>query len=64
VLAIGFALESRAQTPVHHLFSLAALLVVLKVPGAMGSAEKIAHKLESTLHSGLTHAEHAVVRAV
>jgi hypothetical protein len=64
VLAIGFALEGRAQTPVHHLFSLAALLVVLKVPGAMGSAEKIAHKLESTLHTSLTHAEHAVVRAV
>jgi hypothetical protein len=64
VLAIGFALESRAQTPVHHLFSLAALLVVLKVPGAMGSAEKIAHKLETTLHSGFTHAEHALVRAV
>jgi len=64
VLAIGFALESRAQTPVHHLFSLAALLVVLKVPGAMGSAEKIAHKLESTLHSSLTHAEHAVLRAI
>lgn len=63
VLAIGFALEGRAQTPVHHLFSLAALLVVLKVPGAMGSAEKIAHKLESTLHSSLTHAEHAIVRA-
>jgi hypothetical protein len=64
VLAIGFALESRAQTPVHHLFSLAALLVVLKVPGAMGSAEKIAHKLESTFHSGVTHAEHAVIRAL
>jgi hypothetical protein len=64
VLAIGFALESRARTPVHHLFALAALLVVFKVPGAMGSAEKIAHKLESTLHSGFTHAEHAVIRAI
>jgi hypothetical protein len=66
VLAIGFALESAgdSRTPVRHLFSLAALLVVFKVPGAMGSAEKIAHKLESTLHSGFTHAEHAVVRAI
>jgi hypothetical protein len=68
VLAIGFALESAGgtlgATPVRHLFALAALLVVFKVPGAMGSAEKIAHKLESTLHSGLTHAEHAVVRAI
>lgn len=64
VLAIGFALENTGATPVRHLFALAALLVVFKVPGAMGSAEKIAHKLESTLHSGFTHAEHAVVRAI
>lgn len=63
VLAIGFALESTGHTPVRHLFALASLLVVFKVPGAMGSAEKVAHKLESLLHSGLTHAEHAVVRA-
>jgi hypothetical protein len=64
VLAIGFALESAGHTPVRHLFALASLLVVFKVPGAMGSAEKVAHKLESLLHSGFTHAEHAVVRAI
>jgi hypothetical protein len=64
VLAIGFALESTGTTPVRHVFALAALLVVFKVPGAMGSAEKIAHKLESSLHSGFTHAEHAIVRAI
>jgi len=34
------------------------------VPGAMGSAEKVAHKLESMLSSNLTHAEHSVVRAL
>ena len=64
VLAIGFALESTGQTPVRHLFALASLLVVFKVPGAMSSAEKIAHKLESMLHSGVTHAEHAIVKAI
>jgi hypothetical protein len=64
VLAIGFALERTGTTPVRHLFALAALLIVFKVPGAMGSAEKIAHRLEETLHTGLGHAEHAVVRAV
>jgi len=64
VLAIGFALEKTGATPVRHLFALAALLIVFKVPGAMGSAEKIAHKLESTLHSSLTHAEHTVLRAI
>lgn len=64
VLAIGFALEAHATTPVHHLFALASLFVVFKVPGAMGSAEKVAHKLETSVHSGLHHLEHAVVRAV
>jgi hypothetical protein len=64
VLAIGFALENGGRTPVHHLFALASLLVVFKVPGAMGSAEKVAHKLESILHSSFAHAEHAVVKAI
>ena len=64
VLAIGFALESGGHTPVRHLFALASLLVVFKVPGAMGGAEKAAHKLESMVHSSLTHVEHAIVRAV
>jgi TrbL/VirB6 plasmid conjugal transfer protein len=64
VLAIGFALESNPRTPVQHLFALASLLVVFKVPGAMGSAEKVAHKLGSTIDKGLHHAEHLVVRAI
>jgi hypothetical protein len=64
VLTIGFALDSTGHLPVRHLFALGALLVVFKVPGAMGNAEKVAHKLESTFHSAATHVERAVVRAV
>jgi hypothetical protein len=64
VLAIGFALENRGATPVHHLFALAALLVMFKVPGAMGGTEKAAHKMESTLKSGFHAIEHAVAHAV
>ncbi len=60
VLAIGFALERDGYTPVHHLFALAALLVVFKVPGAMGGAEKVAHKLESAFKMGFKAVEHAV----
>lgn len=63
VLAVGFALENGGHTPVHHLFALATLLIVFKVPGALGSAEKVAHKLESALHSGLTGLEHVVVHS-
>jgi hypothetical protein len=63
VLSIGFALERNGYTPVHHLFALASLLVVFKVPGAMGGAEKVAHKLESALKSGFKAVEHAVARA-
>jgi hypothetical protein len=63
VLAIGFALETDGYTPVHHLFALAALLVVFKVPGAMGGAEKAAHKLESAFKTGFKAVEHAVAHA-
>jgi hypothetical protein len=63
VLAIGFALENGGRTPVHHLFALAALLIVFKVPGALGGTEKVAHKLQSTVHEAFTHIEHALVKA-
>jgi hypothetical protein len=63
VLSIGFALERQGVTPLHHLFALASLLIVFKVPGAMGGGEKAAHKLQSTIHEGLRHLGHALVRA-
>jgi hypothetical protein len=63
VLAIGFALENGGHTPVHHLFALASLLIVFKVPGALGGAEKTAHKLESALSTGLHGLQHVVARA-
>jgi hypothetical protein len=63
VLAIGFALERNGYTPVHHLFALAALVVVFKVPGAMGGTEKAAHKLESAVKTGFKAVEHAVAHA-
>src|SRR5260370_41604448 len=63
VLAIGFALERDGYTPVHHLFALAALLVVFKRPGAMGAAEEGAPKLESTFKTGLKAVEHAAAPA-
>jgi hypothetical protein len=63
VLAIGFALENGGHTPVHHLFALASLLIVFKVPGALGGAEKTAHKLESAFTTGLHGLQHAVVKA-
>lgn len=63
VIAIGFGLENIGTFPLRHAFALAALLVVFKVPGAMGSAEQVAHKLESLLHHSATAVEHAVVHA-
>jgi hypothetical protein len=63
VLAIGFALERGGGTPVHHLFALASILIVLKVPGALGGAEKAAHKLQSSVEGALHHIEHALVKA-
>ncbi|HEV2217578.1 MAG TPA: hypothetical protein VGV88_08390 [Candidatus Dormibacteraeota bacterium] len=63
VIAIGFGLENSGFNPLRHAFALAALLVVFKVPGAMGSAENVAHKLESLLHHSVSQVEHAVLRA-
>jgi hypothetical protein len=64
VLAIGFGLENGGHTPVHHLFALASLLIVFKVPGALGGAEKTASKLESALTTGLHGLQHVVAKAV
>ena len=63
VLSIGFALENGGRTPVHHLFALAALLIVFKVPGAIGGAEKAAHKLQSTVEGAFKATARAMVRA-
>ena len=63
VLSLGFALEREGISPLHHLFALAALLIVFKVPGALGGAEKAAHKLESTMHSAFKVAVHAMAKA-
>jgi hypothetical protein len=63
VLSVGFALERDGITPIHHLFALASLLIVFKVPGALGGSAKVAHKLESTIATGLHHLEHAVLKA-
>jgi hypothetical protein len=63
VLAIGFGLERNGVTPVHHLFALAAMLIALKVPGALGGSEKAAHKLQSTVGSAFHHIEHALAKA-
>ena len=63
VLAIGLGLERDGISPVHHLFALASLLIVFKVPGALGGSEKAAHKVQSTVHSAFTHMAHALVKA-
>ncbi len=63
VLSIGFALENGGHTPVHHLFALASLLIVFKVPGALGGAETAARRLESAFHAGLHGLEHLVAHA-
>ncbi len=63
VLTIGFALERQGISPVHHLFAIASLLIVLKVPGAMGASEKVGHKLESTVSKGFHLMAHAVAKA-
>ena len=63
VLSVGLALEHDAFSPVHHLFALASLLIVFKIPGAIGGAEKAAHKLESTVFTAFRQIGHVLVKA-
>lgn len=63
ILSIGFALEKDGVTPVHHLFALASLLIVFKVPGALSGSEKMAHKLQSTVEEAFKHVAHAMAKA-
>ncbi|HEX3508701.1 MAG TPA: hypothetical protein VHW94_09950 [Candidatus Dormibacteraeota bacterium] len=63
VLAIGFGLENGGHTPVHHLFALASLLIVFKVPGALGGSEQAAHKLESAVTTGLHGLQRVIAKA-
>ena len=63
VLSIGLALEHDGISPVHHLFALASLLIVFKIPGAIGGAEKAAHKLESPVFTAFKHIGHTLVKA-
>jgi len=63
VLTVGFTLERDGITPVHHLFALASLLIVFKVPGALGGSEKAAHKVQSTVHSAFKEIAHAMAKA-
>lgn len=63
VLSIGFTLERDPKMPLNHLFALATLLIVFKIPGAMGASEKAAHKLQSTLVTGFHHIGHALAKA-
>lgn len=63
VLAIGFALERQGISPIHHLFAVASMFVVFKVPGAMGGSEKMAHKLDETVRRGTHLLVHAIAKA-
>ena len=63
VLSIGFALEHDGVSPVHHLFALASLLIVFKVPGALGGSEKASHKLQSLVHHAFVQVGHALAKA-
>ena len=64
VLSIGFALERLHMVPVEHLFALVSLLILIKIPGAMGAAEKAAHKLEEVMHTNVSHLQHTVAKAL
>jgi hypothetical protein len=63
ILAVGFALDTYGHLPVRHVFALAAVFIVFKVPGALHTSSLVASKATSVARREITHAVRLVARA-
>ena len=64
ILAIAFALETEGSWPVRHVFALAALWLVFKVPGALHSAGGVGTHAFGSAKLSATHLGRALVKGV
>jgi hypothetical protein len=63
VLAVGFGLDTYGHLPVRHLFALAAVFIVFKVPGALHASSLVASRAASLARREVTHAVHLLAKA-
>jgi hypothetical protein len=63
VLAVGFGLDRYGHLPVRHLFALASVYIVFKVPGALHTTSLVAGRASSLAKRQVTHAVHVLAKA-
>jgi hypothetical protein len=63
ILAIGFGLDHYGHVPVRHLFALASVYIVFKVPGALHTTSMVASRASSFARREVTHAVHVLAKA-
>jgi hypothetical protein len=63
VLAVGFGLDHYGHLPVRHLFALASVYIVFKVPGALHTTSLVASRASSMARRQVTHAVHVLAKA-
>lgn len=63
ILAVGFGLDTYGHLPVRHVFALAAVFIVFKVPGALHSSSLFGSRAMSLARRQVTHAVHALAKA-
>jgi hypothetical protein len=63
ILAIGFGLDRYGHVPVRHLFALASVYIVFKVPGALHTTSLVAGRASSLAKREVTHALHVLAKA-
>jgi len=63
ILAVGFGLDRYGHIPVRHVFALASVYVVFKVPGALHMASMLSTRAASLVKRETTHLLHALAKA-
>ena len=63
ILAIGFGLDHYGHLPVRHIFALASVYIVFKVPGALHTTSMLGTRAATLAKREVTHVVHALAKA-
>jgi len=63
ILAIGFGLDRYGHLPVRHVFALASVYIVFKVPGALHTASMLGGRAATFAKREAAHVIHGLAKA-
>src|SRR5438128_8256801 len=63
ILAVGFGLDRYGHLPVRHVFALASVYIVFKVPGALHTASMLGGRAATLARREVTHVMHGLAKA-